>query len=92
MREENSEAENNSRGIAEVVPVDLIGGSRHTLEKVIHLPEPHAEVVRDIPIESHAGTHRKAIGRSCGPIECGVRVRESEESLREWRELGAPKK
>ena len=92
MRKELLEAENNSRGIAKVVPVHLIGRSGHTLEKVVRLPEPQADVACDIPIQSHAGTQREVVGGSCSPIESGVRVRKSDEHLREWRELRAPKK
>jgi hypothetical protein len=42
FRQEESESDDNSRGIAEIVPVHLIRRGRQAREKVIHLGEPNA--------------------------------------------------
>lgn len=91
MREAILEAENNARGIAKVVPVHLIGRSRHPLEKVVRLPEPQADVACDVPIQPHARAHRKAVGSNCCSIKGRVRVGKSEQGLHEWIEFRSAK-
>src|ERR1700680_4681137 len=48
------EAEDNTRGVAEVVPVHLIGRSWYARQQVIQLAETNSKVGRGIPIEPDA--------------------------------------
>ena len=86
---QQSKSNDYARGVPEIIPIDLSGARGHARKQIIHLREPDAEMVRNIPIKAEARRHRKRIVIDGLLAVTGVGMDEASEYLRERRKPGA---